>query len=146
MAKKPVKKSAKPKAAEAPEEDVIDDGEEAFEKATRNLKGGEDLGGGQADSLGEIPRGGSAEMPLEGGEGEKPVEPMFLKHLVSELTRLDLEASQIGATRKALWADAKSRGYAIGVLRKAVASLDRKPEDVSDEETLFSIYRKAMLS
>lgn len=133
MAKKPVKKSAKAPPPPEAEEDVIDDGE--------------DLGGGElVDSLGSVPRGGSAEMPLEGGEGEKPVEKEFLKRLLGELRKHDVVECEAKDAKKALWAEAKARGYSVGILRAAVASLDRDSGDLYEEQTLFEVYREALKS
>ena len=129
MSKKPVKAS---KATEAPaaEDDVIDDDDSAAE----------------TDSLGDVPRGGNAEMPLEGGSGELPVEPDYLKRLLGELRKHDVAEAAAKDAKKALWAEAKSRGYAVGILRAAVASLDRDAGDLYEEQTLFDVYRKALKS
>ena len=48
------------------------------------------------------------------------------------------------AARKEIYDEAGGRGYDKKVLRKLVAELDRKPDEVAEEAALMDIYKSAI--
>ena len=48
------------------------------------------------------------------------------------------------AARKEIYDEAGARGYDKKVLRKLVAELDRKPDEVAEEAALMDIYKSAI--
>ena len=67
-----------------------------------------------------------------------------IRSFVERIEQLNLEKNEIMDQQKEVFAEAKSRGYDIKVLRKIISMRKRDPEDLSEEEAVLNIYREAL--
>jgi uncharacterized protein (UPF0335 family) len=67
-----------------------------------------------------------------------------LTQFVERAERLIVEKKDISAQEKELFAEAKGRGYDTKVLKKLIALRARDPNEVSEEEAVLEMYKKAL--
>jgi uncharacterized protein (UPF0335 family) len=67
-----------------------------------------------------------------------------LRAFIERIERLDAEKKDISEQQKEVMAEAKSRGYDTGVLRKIIALRKRDAHDVSEEEAVMEVYKEAL--
>jgi len=67
-----------------------------------------------------------------------------LRSFVERIERLDAEKKDIADQAKEVMAEAKSRGYDTGVLRKIINLRKRDPQDISEEEAVLELYKEAL--
>lgn len=67
-----------------------------------------------------------------------------LTQFVERAERLISEKKDISEQEKELYAEAKGRGYDTKVLKKLVALRARDPNEVSEEEAVMEMYKKAL--
>jgi len=67
-----------------------------------------------------------------------------LRNLIDRIERLAEERQGIGSDIKDLYAEAKSAGYDVKVLRQVIALRRREPADVEEQEALLDVYRHAL--
>lgn len=67
-----------------------------------------------------------------------------LRSLVDRIERLEEERKALGSDIKDIYAEAKSAGFDVKVLRKLIASRRQEPDAVEAEETLLDVYRRAL--
>jgi uncharacterized protein (UPF0335 family) len=67
-----------------------------------------------------------------------------LQQFIERVERLQAEQKEIGEQVKEVFAESKSRGYDVKVLRKIIAMRKRDPQDLSEEEAILQLYLEAL--
>ncbi len=67
-----------------------------------------------------------------------------LKSIVERIERLEEERKALGSDIKDIYAEAKSAGFDIKVLRQLIRLRKQEPADVEEQETLLDVYRRAI--
>lgn len=67
-----------------------------------------------------------------------------LRSIVERIERLEEERKAIGGDIKDIFAEAKSAGFDVKVLRQLIAIRKREPAEVEEQETLLDVYRHAL--
>ncbi|HBG99376.1 MAG: DUF2312 domain-containing protein [Rhodobacteraceae bacterium] len=67
-----------------------------------------------------------------------------LRAFVERFERLETEKQEIAGHQKEVMAEAKSRGYDTKALRRLIALRKKDPQQVSEEEAVFELYREAL--
>lgn len=67
-----------------------------------------------------------------------------LRQICERFEQLEAEKADISEQQKEVMAEAKGRGYDVGVLRKVIARRKRKPDDIAEEEAVLEVYLSAL--
>ena len=67
-----------------------------------------------------------------------------LRSLVERIERLEEERRALGGDIRDIYAEAKSAGFDVKVLRQLISIRKREPADVEEQETLLDVYRRAL--
>lgn len=67
-----------------------------------------------------------------------------LRSLVDRIERLEEERKALGSDLKDIFAEAKSAGFDVKVLRQLIRIRKREAAEVEEEETLLDVYRRAL--
>lgn len=67
-----------------------------------------------------------------------------LRSLVDRIERLEEERKALGADIKDIYAEAKSAGFDVKVLRQVIRLRKQEPAEVEEQETLLDVYRRAL--
>lgn len=67
-----------------------------------------------------------------------------LRSIVERIERLDEERRGIAADIKDVYAEAKSGGYDVKVLRRLIADRKKDQAEVEELESLLEVYRRAL--
>jgi uncharacterized protein (UPF0335 family) len=67
-----------------------------------------------------------------------------LRSLVERIERLEEERKALGSDIKDIYAEAKSAGFDVKVLRQLIRVRKQEPADVEEQETLLDVYRRAL--
>jgi uncharacterized protein (UPF0335 family) len=67
-----------------------------------------------------------------------------LRAFVERYERLETEKQEIAGHQKEVMAEAKSRGYDTRALRRLIALRRKDPQQASEEEAVFELYREAL--
>lgn len=67
-----------------------------------------------------------------------------LRSFVERIERLEAERKDLGADIKDVYAEAKSAGFNVTVLRQLIKIRKQDASDVEEVETLLDIYRRAL--
>ena len=67
-----------------------------------------------------------------------------LRSIVERIERLEEERKALGADIKDIYAEAKSAGFDVKVLRTIIKLRRQEPADVEEAETLLDLYRQAL--
>jgi uncharacterized protein (UPF0335 family) len=67
-----------------------------------------------------------------------------LKQLVDKIERIEDEKREIGEQLKEVFAEAKSEGFDLKVLRQLLKLRRLKPHDRSEQEELLELYKAAV--
>ena len=67
-----------------------------------------------------------------------------LRSLVERIERLEEERKALGGDIKDIYAEAKSAGFDVKVLRALIALRRKEPAEVEEQETLLDVYRRAL--
>ena len=67
-----------------------------------------------------------------------------LKNFLDRIERLDEERKGFSDDIKDIYAEAKSGGYDVKVLRQLIRIRKQEPADVEAQETLLDVYRRAL--
>lgn len=67
-----------------------------------------------------------------------------LLQFIQRAEHLAAEKRDIADQEKAVFAEAKARGYDAKVLRKVIALRKRKPDEVAEEEAVLDVYKHAI--
>jgi uncharacterized protein (UPF0335 family) len=67
-----------------------------------------------------------------------------LRSLVDRIERLEEERKALGSDIRDIFAEAKSAGFEVKVLRQLIRLRKQEPADVEEQETLLDVYRRAL--
>ena len=67
-----------------------------------------------------------------------------LRSLVERIERLEEERKALAGDIKDIYAEAKSAGFDVKVLRQLIRIRRQEPADVEEQETLLDVYRRAL--
>ncbi len=76
--------------------------------------------------------------------GSGPVAAERLRGLVERIERLEDERKALAGDIKDIYAEAKSAGFDIKVLRQLIRIRRQEPAEVEEQETLLDVYRRAL--
>ena len=67
-----------------------------------------------------------------------------LRSLVDRIERLEEERKALGSDIKDIYAEAKSAGFDVKVLRQLITIRKQEAAEVEEQETLLDVYRRAL--
>ena len=67
-----------------------------------------------------------------------------LRSIIERVERLEEERKALGNDIKDIYAEAKSAGYSVKVVRILVSQRKQEPAEVEETETLLDVYRRAL--
>jgi uncharacterized protein (UPF0335 family) len=67
-----------------------------------------------------------------------------LRSIVERIERLEEERKALGSDIKDIYAEAKSAGFDIKVLRQLIRIRKQEPAEIEEQETLLDVYRRAI--
>lgn len=67
-----------------------------------------------------------------------------LRSLVERIERLEEERKALGGDIRDIYAEAKSAGFDVKVLRQLIRIRRQEPADIEEQETLLDVYRRAL--
>lgn len=67
-----------------------------------------------------------------------------LRSIVERIERLEEERKALGGDIRDIYAEAKSAGFDVKVLRALISIRKKEPADVEEQETLLDVYRRAL--
>ena len=67
-----------------------------------------------------------------------------LRSLVERIERLEEERKALGNDIKDIYAEAKSAGFDVKVVRTLISLRKKEPAEVEEQETMLDIYRRAL--
>ena len=67
-----------------------------------------------------------------------------LRSLIERIERLEEERKALGSDIKDIFAEAKSAGFDVKVIRQLIRIRKQEPAEVEEQETLLDVYRRAL--
>ena len=67
-----------------------------------------------------------------------------LRSLIERIERLEEERKALGGDIKDIFAEAKSAGFDVKVMRQLIRLRKQEPAEVEEQETLLDVYRRAL--
>lgn len=67
-----------------------------------------------------------------------------LRSIVERIERLEEERKALAGDIKDIFAEAKSAGFDVKVLRQVISLRKKEPAEVEEQETLLDLYRRAL--
>ena len=67
-----------------------------------------------------------------------------LRSIVDRIERLEEERKALAGDIRDIYAEAKSAGFDVKVLRQLIRVRRQEPADVEEQETLLDVYRRAL--
>ncbi len=67
-----------------------------------------------------------------------------LRSLIERIERLEEERKSLGSDIKDIYAEAKSAGFDVKVMRQIISLRKKEPAEVEEQETLLDLYRRAL--
>ena len=67
-----------------------------------------------------------------------------LRSLVERIERLEEERKALGSDIKDIYAEAKSAGFDVKVLRQIIRLRKQEPAEIEEQETLLDLYKRAL--
>ncbi len=67
-----------------------------------------------------------------------------LRSLIERIERLEEERKALGNDIKDIYAEAKSAGFDVKVLRQLISIRKKEPAEVEEQETLLDLYKRAL--
>lgn len=67
-----------------------------------------------------------------------------LKSVVERIERLEEERKSLAADIKDIYAEAKSAGFDVKVLRQLIRMRKQAPAEIEEQETMLDVYRRAL--
>ena len=67
-----------------------------------------------------------------------------LRSLVERIERLEEERKALSSDIKDIYAEAKSAGFDVKVMRQLIRIRKQEPAEVEEQETLLDVYRRAL--
>lgn len=72
------------------------------------------------------------------------IEADRLRSFIERIERLEQERKVLANDIKDIYADAKSVGFDVPVIKRVIKARSKEPSEVEEEETLFDVYRHAL--
>jgi uncharacterized protein (UPF0335 family) len=91
------------------------------------------------DSTTDDTKPGSSEASKVGG-----IAADRLRSLIERIERLEEERKALGNDIKDIYAEAKSAGFDVKVMRQLIRIRKQEPAEVEEQETLLDVYRRAL--
>lgn len=67
-----------------------------------------------------------------------------LRSIVERVERLESERKALSGDIKDIFTEAKSAGFEVKIIRQIIRIRKQEPAEVEEQETLLSIYRRAL--
>jgi uncharacterized protein (UPF0335 family) len=67
-----------------------------------------------------------------------------LRSVIERIERLEEERKALGSDIKDIYAEAKSAGFDVKVLRQLISIRKKEPAEVEEQESLLDVYRRAL--
>jgi len=67
-----------------------------------------------------------------------------LRSIIERIERLDEERKALAGDIKDIYAEAKSAGFDVKVVRQLISIRRKEPAEVEEQETLLDVYRRAL--
>jgi uncharacterized protein (UPF0335 family) len=67
-----------------------------------------------------------------------------LRRIIERIERLEEERKALGSDIKDIYAEAKSAGFDVKVLRQLISIRKKEPAEVEEQESLLDVYRRAL--
>ena len=67
-----------------------------------------------------------------------------LRSLIDRIERLEEERKALGSDIKDIYAEGKSAGFDVKVMRQLIRIRKQEPAEVEEQETLLDVYRRAL--
>src|SRR6195952_1150015 len=67
-----------------------------------------------------------------------------LRSLIERIERLEEERKALGSDIRDIFAESKSAGFDVKVLRQLISIRRKEPAEVEEQESLLDIYRRAL--
>lgn len=67
-----------------------------------------------------------------------------LRSIIERIERLEEERKALASDIKDIYAEAKSAGFDVKVIRQLIRIRRQEPEEVEEQETLLDVYRHAL--
>ena len=83
--------------------------------------------------------GKAGEQPETGG-----IAADRLRSLIERIERLEEERKALGNDIKDIFAEAKSAGFDVKVIRQIIRIRKQEPAEVEEQESLLDVYRRAL--
>ena len=93
----------------------------------------------ESDTLDNLGKDGG-----NGGERVGGIAADRLRSLIERIERLEEERKSLGSDIKDIYAEAKSAGFDVKVLRQIIRIRKQEPAEVEEQETLLDVYRRAL--
>jgi uncharacterized protein (UPF0335 family) len=83
------------------------------------------------------------------GEGEDAaqwgnISAERLRSLIERIERLEEERKALSSDIKDIFAEAKSAGFDVKVMRQLIRLRKQEPAEIEEQETLLDVYRRAL--
>ena len=75
---------------------------------------------------------------------KEPLAADRLRSLVERIERLDEERKALASDIKDIYAESKSAGFDVKVMRQLIRIRKQEPAEVEEQETLLDVYRRAL--
>jgi len=82
--------------------------------------------------------------PVDGDTKTGGIAADRLRSLVDRIKRLEEERKALGSDIRDIYAEAKSAGFDVKVLRQLIRIRKQEAADVEEQETLLDVYRRAL--
>ena len=67
-----------------------------------------------------------------------------LRSLIERIERLEEEKKALSSDIKDIFAEAKSAGFDVNVMRQLIRLRKQEPAEIEEQETLLDVYRRAL--
>jgi uncharacterized protein (UPF0335 family) len=67
-----------------------------------------------------------------------------LRSLIDRIERLEEERRALGSDIKDIYAEGKSAGFDVKVMRQLIRLRKQEPAEIEEQETLLDLYRRAL--
>jgi uncharacterized protein (UPF0335 family) len=67
-----------------------------------------------------------------------------LRSLIERIERLEEERKALSSDIKDIYAESKSAGFDVKVMRQLIRIRKQEPSEVEEQETLLDVYRRAL--
>jgi uncharacterized protein (UPF0335 family) len=75
---------------------------------------------------------------------KEPLAADRLRSLVERIERLEEERKALASDIKDIYAESKSAGFDVKVIRQLIRIRKQEPAEVEEQETLLDVYRRAL--